>query len=124
MFDGEPRAEAVATAGAVANRKGFDAFVKLMEYPADAKALDGLAPHYRSDALGELVVTRQDGKAWFDVGAFRSEVATMPQPDGSLAFVTIDPVALGFVFVRDDKDGARKLIVRDGQHEYVFNEVK
>lgn len=41
-----------------------------------------------------------------------------------LAFVTIDPQAPGFQFVRADKDGVRKLIVRDGQHEYAFDEVK
>ena len=44
-------------------------------------------------------------------------VTLRPQPDGSLAFVTIDPVAAGFPFVRADKDGVRKLVVRDGQHE-------
>jgi len=124
MFDGEPQAAATATAGAKANREGFEAFTKLIQYPADAKALDGLAARYRNDALGEVVVTRKDGKAWFDFGGFSSEVGTMPQPDGSLAIVTIDPVALGFAFVRADKDGARKLVVRDGQHEYVFDEVK
>ena len=124
MFDGEPQAQAAAAATAKANREGFDAFVKLMQWPADAKALDGLASRYRNDALGELTVTRKDGKAWFDVGAFNTEVATMPQPDGSLAFMTIDPQAIGFLFVRADKDGVRKLVVRDGQHEYVFDEVK
>ena len=124
MFDGEPQAEATAKAAAKANREGFEAFVKLLQHPADAKALEGLANRYHNDALGELIVTRKDGKAWFDVGAFRSEVATMPQPDGSVAFVTIDPVALGFLFVRADQDDVRKLIVRDGQHEYVLNEVK
>jgi len=124
MFDGELQAEAAAKAGAKANREGFEAFVKLLQHPADAKGLESLASRYHNDALGELAVTRKDGKAWFDVGAFSSEVATMPQPDGSLAFVTIDPVALGFLFVRAEKDGVRKLIVRDGQHEYVFDEVK
>lgn len=124
MFDGELQAEAAAKAGAKANREGFEAFVKLLQHPADAKGLESLAPRYHNDALGELAVTRKDGKVWFDVGAFSSEVATMPQPDGSLAFVTIDPVALGFLFVRAEKDGVRKLIVRDGQHEYVFDEVK
>ena len=124
MFDGELQAEAAAKAGAKANREGFDAFVKLLQHPADAKGLESLAPRYHNDALGELAVTRKDGKAWFDVGAFSSEVATMPQPDGSLAFVTIDPVAIGFLFVRAEKDGVRKLVVRDGQHEYVFDEVK
>lgn len=124
MFDGEPQAEAAAAATVKSNREGFDAFVKLMQWPADAKALDALAARYRNDALGELNVTRKDGKAWFDVGAFNTEVATMPQPDGSLAFVTIDPQSIGFMFIRADKDGERKLVVRDGQHEYVFDEVK
>lgn len=124
MFDGEAQAEAAGAAAAKANREGFAAFRKLLQVPADAEALAGLAPRYRNEALGELVVTRKDGQAWFDVGAFSSEVVTQPQPDGSLAFVTIDPVAAGFPFVRADKDGERKLIVRDGQHEYVFDEVK
>jgi len=124
MFDGELQAEAIAAAAAEANRKSFAAWVKLLQLPADAEAIAGLAPRYRSEALGELTVTRKDGKARFDVGAFSSDVATQPQPDGSLAFVTIDPVAAGFPFVRADKDGVRKLIVRDGQHEYVFEEVK
>src|SRR5690606_23007415 len=96
MFDGRPEAEATATANAKANREGFAAFRKLLQWPADPQAIAGLAPRYHNDALGELVVTREDGKAVFDVGAFSSEVATQPQPDGSLAFVTIDPVAMGF----------------------------
>lgn len=124
MFDGNMEAEASAAANAKASRESFDAFVKLLQWPADAKALDGLAPRYHNAALGDLRVTRKDGKAWFDVGTFSSEVATMPQPDGSMAFVTIDPVALGFLLTRADKDDLRKLVVRDGQHEYVFDEMK
>ncbi|MEO7199840.1 MAG: serine hydrolase, partial [Dokdonella sp.] len=124
MFDGEPRAVASAAAAAKANQIEFDAFVKLLQHPADAKALEALAPRHRNDALGELAVTRKEGKGWFDVGTFSSEVATMPQTDGSLAFMTIDPVAISFLFTRADEDGVRKLVVRDGQHEYVFNEVK
>ena len=42
MFDGEPQAQAAAAATVKANREGFDAFVKLMQWPADAKALDCL----------------------------------------------------------------------------------
>lgn len=124
MFDGEPQAEASAAAGARADREGFEAFRKLLQWPADPKALDALAPRYHNDALGDLVVRRKDGKAIFDVGTFASAVATQPQSDGSLAFVTVDPQAMGFAFIRADKDGTRRLIVRDGQHEYVFDEVK
>ena len=124
MFDGKANAVPAATAAAKGNRQGFDAMVKLLRYPADPKALEALAPRYHNDALGDLLVTRTDGKAWFDVGTFKSEVATMPQPDGSLAFMTIDPEVTGFQFTRADKDGVRKLVVRDGQHEYLFDEVR
>lgn len=124
MFDGKANAVPAATAAAKGSRQGFDAMVKLLHHPADPKALQALAPRYHNDALGDLVVTRKDGKAWFDVGTFKSEDASMPQPDGSLAFMTIDPHVLGFQFTRADKDGVRKLVVRDGQHEYLFDEVR
>lgn len=124
MFDGEPQAVAAAAATAKANRAAFDAQRKLLQWPADNKALAALAPRYHNAALGDVQVVRKPGKVVFDVGAFASAVATQPQPDGSLAFVTIDPVAAGFPFVGAVKAGVRQLIVRDGQHEYVFDEVK
>ena len=124
MFDGEAQADAAAAANVKANREAFAAQRGLLQWPADAAAVAALAPRYRNPALGELRVTRKDGVARFDVGAFASDVATMPQPDGSLAFVTIDPVAMGLQFIRADQDGVRRLVVRDGQHEYAFEEVK
>ena len=124
MFDGEAQAVATADANAKANRASWDAQRKLIQYPADAAGIAALAPRYHSDALGDIVVTTKDGKAWFDVGAFKSEVSTSPQADGSLAYIMIDPVAAGFLLVRADLDGKRRLIARDGQHEYVFDEVK
>ena len=124
MFDGEPQAQAAAKATAKANREAFDAYRKLLQIPGDAAALAGLAPRYRNAALGDIVVTRAGGRARIDVGAFSSEIVTQPQPDGSLAFVTIDPVAAGFQMVRADKDGKRALVVRDGQHEDVFDAVE
>lgn len=124
MFDGEPQAEAGAKANDKANRESFAAYRKLLQWPPDGKAIEGLAARYRNPALGDLVVTRGKDGTVFDVGSFRSVVATQPQPDGSLAFVTVDPQASGFPFVRADRDGVRRLIARDGQHEYVFEEVK
>lgn len=124
MFDGDDVARPQAAAGAKANREAFDAYRKLLQWPADPKAIAGLAPRYRNAALGDIAVERKGDTASFDFGGFRSAVATQPQPDGSLAFVTIDPVITGFPFVRADAGGVRKLVVRDGQHEYVFDEVK
>jgi hypothetical protein len=124
MFDGQALAEPSAAATAKANREEWEAWRKLLQSPPDAKAIAGLAPHYRNAALGDLYVKHTPTGAVFDVGSWSSSVATQPQQDGSVSFMTIDPVALGFAFVRADKDGARRLIARDGQHEYVFDEVK
>lgn len=124
MFDGELHAQASADANAKADRAQFDAGRKPLQWPPDAAATAGLAAHYHNAALGDLMVTRASGATRFDVGTFSSAVATMLQAGGSLAFVTIDPQAAGFAFTRADKDGVRHHVVRDGQHEYVFDEVK
>ena len=79
MFDGEPQALATADANAKGSRASWDAQRKLIQYPADAAALATLAPRYHSDALGDIIVTKEGGKAWMDVGAFKSEIATSPQ---------------------------------------------
>jgi hypothetical protein len=42
--------------------------------------------------------------------------------DGTTSFVTIDPGMSGIPFVTATRDGKRALIVRDGQHEYVYLE--
>ena len=36
--------------------------------------------------------------------------------------ITIDPTNDGFEFVVGDRGGKRVLVIRDGQHEYVFSE--
>ena len=65
----------------------------------------------------------KDGKATvFDVGEWKSAVASRKNDDGTISFITIDPTLDGFEFVVADKDGKRRLITRDAQHEYVFEE--
>ena len=58
----------------------------------------------------------------FDVGEWKSAVASRVNDDRSVSFITIDPTLAGFEFVVGQRDGKRALIVRDGQHEYVFAE--
>lgn len=58
----------------------------------------------------------------FDVGEWKSSVASRKNDDGTISLITIDPTLAGFEFVVADKDGKRQLITRDAQHEYVFVE--
>ena len=58
----------------------------------------------------------------FDVGEWASSVASRKNDDGTTSFITIDPGEDGFEFVVGNRGGKRVLIIRDGQHEYVFTE--
>ena len=49
-------------------------------------------------------------------------MASRKNDDGSISFITIDPGTEGFEFVVGDRAGKKVLIIRDGQHEYVFHE--
>jgi len=57
----------------------------------------------------------------FDFGEWKSEVASRKNPDGTISFVTIAPGVSGSEFVVGSGT-KRALILRDAQHEYVFDE--
>jgi hypothetical protein len=76
---------------------------------------------YKSDALGEVAIARKGEACVFDIGEWASPVASRKNDDGTISFITIGPTLQGFEFVVGEKDGKRTLIVRDAQHEYVFD---
>ena len=90
--------------------------------PADPAAVAKLAPRYVSAALGEVRVVKDGRATVFDVGEWKSAVASRKNDDGTISLLTIDPAVSGFEFVVADKDGKRQLVTRDAQHEYVFTE--
>jgi hypothetical protein len=90
--------------------------------PADGAQASALAKHYSSKELGDLDVVTENGITTFDLGEWKSKVASRRNDDGSLSFITIDPGTDGFEFVVGDRDGKKVLIIRDGQHEYTFTE--
>ena len=93
-----------------------------MTVPADAAEGAKLAAKYTNAALGDIVVTHPDGTTVFDFGEWKSAMASRKNPDGTVSFLTIRPGGEGFEFVVGS--GPKKtLIIRDGQHEYVFDAV-
>jgi hypothetical protein len=69
-------------------------------------------------------VLRRGDDFLFDVGEWKSVVASRRNDDGSISFITIDPTLEGLEFVVADRDGGRSLVMRDAQHEYTFQEVR
>jgi hypothetical protein len=70
-------------------------------------------------SLGDITVIRQGPTTVFDFGEFKSEMASRHNPDGTVSFLTIVPGFEGSEFVVGGGD-KRTLLVRDAQHEYVF----
>lgn len=122
LFDGKPEAVENVTARATRFKQEFAAERKRLQVPADAAIAGRLAPRYASGSLGRIDVTRIGEATWFDFGAWKSEVASRRNDDGSLSFVTVSPGLNGFEFVVADKAGQRALVLRDAQHEYAFQE--
>jgi CubicO group peptidase (beta-lactamase class C family) len=122
LFDGKSEAEAILKVVAAQRKAAIAKERERLTVPPDAAAVAKLAPRYVGGALGELKILTAHNETIFDVGEWKSHVASRKNDDGTISFITIDPTLDGFEFVVADKDGARRLIVRDAQHEYTFVE--
>jgi len=122
LFGGRPEADADLAAAAKRISEQRAAARKLLEVPANAAEAAKLAPRYANAELGEIAVSRKGAVVMFDFGEMASEVASQKNPDGSISFVTIAPGIDGLPFVVGSRAGKRTLILRDAQHEYVFEE--
>ncbi|MFT3767961.1 MAG: serine hydrolase domain-containing protein [Minicystis sp.] len=122
LFDGNPEA-AEDLALAVAEREAWLAKERARSVlPADPKVVAKLAKRYTSPDFGDIII-RTDAKGTvFDFGGWKSTVASRKDDDGTTALVTIDPGVSGFDFVATEQAGARRLVLRDPQHEHVFTE--
>jgi CubicO group peptidase (beta-lactamase class C family) len=122
LFDGKPEAEEQLRIAAVQRKAALAKRRERLVVPADPKEVGKLAERYVSTGLGELNVRKEQGAVIFDVGEWRSTVASRKNDDGTISFITIDPTISGFEFVVTEKAGKRALVIRDAQHEYVFLE--
>ncbi len=123
LFDGKPEAVADLAATAKQRKAAIAEARKRLVIPPDAAEVARLAPGYRSQALGSVNVLRSGAEVTFDMGEWRSKVASRKNDDGTTSFLTVEPCREGFEFVVAERDGKRALLVRDAQHEYVFLEV-
>ena len=122
LFDGKPEAEDQLKVAAAQRKAAIAKERERLVVPANSALAAKLAPRYVSSALGEVKILKEGNATVFDVGEWKSAVASRTNDDGSISFITIDPTLRGFEFVVADKGGKRQLITRDAQHEYVFVE--
>jgi CubicO group peptidase (beta-lactamase class C family) len=124
LFDGKLEAAEDVVVSAQRHRAELTKNRERLVVPADPKISSQLARRYVNRALGDITVVRDGTATVFDFGEWRSHVSTHKNDDGTISFVTIDPGVDGFEFVIADKDQRRSLVLRDAQHEYVFDEAR
>ena len=121
LFNGRPEAHALVAARGKAHLEQLAAERKLLTIPADPVESTKLASQYSNDALGAIAVSHAGATTVFDFGEWQSEVASRKNTDGTVSFTTTTPGVVGFEFVVGSGP-ARSLIMRDAQHEYIFEE--
>jgi CubicO group peptidase (beta-lactamase class C family) len=123
VFDGKPEAAADIDAAA-ANEKASQAKDRQrLAVPADATEVAKLAKQYKNDPLGPITVTQDKDNTIFTFAEWKSPMASRKNDDGTVSFLPLEPSLGWFSLVAGTRDGKRVLVVRDGQHEYVFSEV-
>ncbi|MBI5537670.1 MAG: beta-lactamase family protein [Deltaproteobacteria bacterium] len=126
LFDGKPEAMEDTLAAAMTRSAEIAKVRERLVVPPAAEASARLAGHYKSKALGEIVVRGTGAERVFDLGEWKSAVGSRKNDDGTTSMITVDPgvgAEGGFEFVLAEKNGKRALILRDMQHEYEFTEV-
>jgi CubicO group peptidase (beta-lactamase class C family) len=123
VFDGKLEAADDIASRAATHKAALAKDRERLVVPPSPRLVAVLAKRYSSKELGDLAVLTQDGVTTFDLGEWKSTVASRKNDDGTTSFITIDPGTDGFEFVVGERAGKRILIIRDGQHEYVFTEV-
>jgi hypothetical protein len=122
VFDGKLEAAGDVAAQAAHHKAALAKDRERLVVPAAPELVMGLAKRYFSRELGGLAVLTKDGVTTFDFGEWKSAMASRKNDDGTISFITIDPTNDGFEFVVGERAGERVLIIRDGQHEYIFTE--
>jgi CubicO group peptidase (beta-lactamase class C family) len=121
LFDGRDEAKNAVAADARTYFASLEAERKLLTFPADPAAGGKLAAHYANPRLGEIKVSHPGGRTSFDFGVWSTEVGSRKNPDGSISFLTTVPGGQGFEFTVGAGE-KRTLVIRDAQHEYVYEE--
>jgi CubicO group peptidase (beta-lactamase class C family) len=120
LYDGAPEAEADANASIAEFLADKAASRKPLARPIDPAVAAKLARHYKNTKIGEIAVSAKGPNVLFDFGGWQSEMASKVNPDGTSSVIALAPEMDDLGFVVADRGGKSALILRDGQHEYVF----
>ena len=121
LFDREPKAVASLAAlpsSMAEERKEHRATLTL---PLAEDILQLLAPVYAHPVLGTIHIVTEGSRTWFHTGGWRTQVASVASGEG-VVLESTTPGLAGFRFTVTTVEGARVLVLDDGQRSYTFQE--
>ncbi len=125
LYDGKPQAAQEVTVSAARLKAQAKARRARLTLPGDPAVLAGLARTYRNPPdNGTIAIADRNGGKWIKAGFVEGPLATRKNPDGTVSIVSAGPGAIDVEAVIGSRNGLRTLTVREGQHEYVYTEVR
>ncbi|MBC5764968.1 serine hydrolase domain-containing protein [Ramlibacter albus] len=121
VFGGEPQADAQLEAFARGYYEGRRKLRERLELPPSPAVVARLADRYENPGLGPLRIVRSGGEVTVETDAWKAALATRRNDDGTTSLITVSPGLFGLEFVVGAGDAKPPLVLRDSQHEYVFN---
>ncbi len=123
LYDGKPEAADSVAASAKDHAPQWAKLRERLVLKPGKADLAKLAAGYSNPDLGHIKVSKARTLS-FAFTTLTSRVVSRKNDDGTTSFITIDPMLMGGEFVAGTDKGKRTLTIRDGQHAYVFTEVK
>jgi CubicO group peptidase (beta-lactamase class C family) len=129
LYDGHPEADEDAAAAIADTRAAIAAERPRLALPPAASVSGKLAKRYTNPSLGDIAVVVDGASVVFDVGPWKSPVATRKNDDGTVSLVMVGAGTRWgawpfFTFLPGERDGKRTLTLHFLQQEYVFTETQ
>ena len=120
IYDGKPEAAGDVAAAAARTKAELASEAARVSVTPQPAAVAALARTYANPDLGNIAVVPTPGGVDFALTNFTTPMGTRKNDDGTLSFVMLDPTFLFTPLVVGGTADKPTLIVRDGQHEFVF----
>jgi len=124
IYDGEPEAKEDFLSAIRESKAYMMDEQKEWTVPPDPAEVKRLAGSYRNAVLGDVVVHPGANEVVFQFGAWKSQMASKRNLDGTTSFISIVPGVRGFEFNAPAAKGTyTRLMLRDSQHAYEYEVV-
>lgn len=120
LFAADAQADTMLTEGVAREQQRVAAELALVKADVDPAWLAPLLGAWTAPGLGRIELSARRGKVVLDAGEWQAPVGEKTGLDGSRSLAITSAPFAGFEVVAEDRAGARALVVRDDQREYVF----